>query len=352
MAEVLTEEVGTEEATAPDTTGDLTAQSTEADASNEGADSLPTTERPRDESGRFAAKTEAVEPTTTTPGEVPVALAPPSPTPVAPVGNPFAFRHGPREHPVEGATLMPDGSLVVKPERVPWVQQQLSAATEYGSARQEFPRQLKEAREQVAAETAVNRKLAAAYNTAIDNAIANPEQAWEEFQAYMQKLPGLRTQVERDYWKEQAERASRPPEVSPEEEQEREQEYVADGISQSVEKFRMQPWAANLLPADWKWLEAQATQLGSRLFIQHPEHGLLYDDRVLSGLAEDRAALRDTHKKERAAAVKVAEHNARQNAKPPANGAPLAGTRGTPVVTETKRGPHRTPEERDRWMRE
>jgi hypothetical protein len=89
------------------------------------------TDRPRDEHGRFVAKekdaaTEAAPLPGGEPGadtSLPVAAAPPAPVPEP---QPFKWRADRQEHTLEGAVINPDGSLVIPAQHVARAKQLLS----------------------------------------------------------------------------------------------------------------------------------------------------------------------------------------------------------------------------------
>lgn len=150
--------------------------------------------QPRDEQGRY--KTKAEQDAASAASAAPAVPAP-AVAPEAPAPAPYAFRADGKDWSIDGATVAPDGSLVVPKARLADLQGLLAEGIAHrGSWRQrekDFQQQVADAKAQNTFEVDRGNRL---WNLVVEKLQQSPEQVAEWLDGLQEQLPGILQQVQ------------------------------------------------------------------------------------------------------------------------------------------------------------
>lgn len=346
----MTANTGTDETPTPETT-DAEAPDAAAPEPVEGADPepAPTDGIPRDEQGRFAPK---ATPETTTDAATTVV-----PEVVPP--QPFQYRAMGETRAWEGATVQPDGSVVIPADKVGDLRQALNAKHlaegEYVPLIDRYKQEVQELRQRAETRTLEQVK----YETMSQQLTGmlmerDLESALVKFMEMHDAFPQMMSRAEVEYWKTQANQGRAPetaqgpppttyPMPAP--------EAALSVTLDTMEHLKLDPTFKDLTADDWKQLEAshkrtplaflrpataeESAQYGGQIAVGQP----VFDEAAYQQYVTEWAQMKRHGSRVATKAQEAAQFNAGvAKAKTPAKTAPLPAT-PSPVVPEHVPGP-------------
>jgi hypothetical protein len=285
-------------------------ESTPADKSEAGEEVGPEKERTQ----AVPPKTEAPPPTTE-PAKIEA-------------GKPFQFKAQGGVHTFQGATELPDGSVVISKEANSELRNILASqrelSTKWRQDQREFQRQIRSAKEE---RTNKDIEADAVIKLFSDLKKMSPEERWEFFSAFEEKTPQLELEIQRqqlDRDRQALERERQGPELSEEEQVEQLRSTLKTELDATFERLSKHEAAKHLTKEDLSELRAKwdkkALKLVTRATEDDPESGvkkgdLVFDDEDVLDDFKDRVKVRMGTAKTVDAATRNAQLNADTNGK-------------------------------------
>jgi hypothetical protein len=212
------------------------------------------------------------------------ASAPPAPV----AGKPFQFNATGSVHTLAGALELPDGSVVIPKEAQPEFRRVLASQraleTTFKQTKREFDRQLTAARSQ---RTAKDVEADAVVQLFSDIQKMSPEERWNYFVEFDQKVPELRNDIRQkqlDEREKAIEEAKRGPQLSPEEQQEKTASLAVSELNTEFQEIEKNPQFKSLTQQQKravydKWVK-KADRLVRKATADDPQRGIKAGDEL------------------------------------------------------------------------
>lgn len=177
----------------------------------------------------------------------------------APQGRPVQLKADGALYDLPGAIRREDGVIELDAQGFDLVHRYVGRALVADKKIERLVREKEEMSQRTTAEAEYVKKVGEQYTALAFMAQEDPEGALQVLQGFVQQLPALQAQMERDHWRKLAEQGQRTAQPDPQVQQAQREEAFGYSMKESWDQALQQPWAKGLAPED-------VTQLANELW--------------------------------------------------------------------------------------